>query len=246
VSDRIAGRATVERLSVDPRSSDRGAAVLAVHAVELLKASVAELWMPERLQAEIREARAPSQVAPPSVAAAAAPPPARAGPAVEAAMAFIDHVGGFAADFCPALRISMGISPGWTARLGALGFGRTLELSTKDGTATVHQQMATVDLLSSFRAGHRLAPFVALSAGAFHLDIAGAGNMPWTGRSTGTWDVVGGGGGGATLALGKRAALTAELRALFFWHRPLVLVGASSGGQGGLPALVATVGVLLQ
>jgi hypothetical protein len=71
VSDRLAGRATVQRLLVDPRNANRSAAVLAVHAVELLKASLAELWEDD----STRRTKQTQPSAPPLATGSPASPP---------------------------------------------------------------------------------------------------------------------------------------------------------------------------
>ena len=107
--------------SVDPRDSDRGAAVLAVRAVELLKASVAELWFRGAPAPPVPSWPSPASLGSASRILLRSPhrSPTRATLAggsawsrlaVEAALALVDHVGGFPADVSPVLEDLLGFA----------------------------------------------------------------------------------------------------------------------------------------
>ena len=251
VSDRLTGRATVEHLTVDPRDGDRRAAVLAVRAVELLKASVAELW--------VGDGAAPTPSPAPRLAKApivpsttvTAPPSAAAphlktrdsGTALEAATAIVGHVGGFPVDVGPLLRLSVGVGRGLAVRLDAFGLDRGWTLSTADGSARVRMQLGTANVVMAFRQGHRLQGRVSAGLGAARLDASGTGNGSWIGQSAVTWTAMGGAGAGGAVYITGALAVVAELDAQLFWHRPAVRVGNTIPGQAGAPALFGTLGL---
>ena len=256
VSDRLTGRATVEHLSVDPRDADRRAAVLAVRAVELLKASVAELWVGDSALPGAAAPGPPSSPPPPkdvggattAVRAAPAVPATRlvatdSGTGLEAATAIVGHVGGFPPDVAPMLRLSVGVGRRLAVRLDAFGLDRGWTLTTADGTARVRMQLATANVVMTFRQGRRLQGRRSAGLGAARVDVTGTGNGIWIGQSKDVWTGMGGAGAGAAAYLTPALAVVAELDAELFWHRPAVSVGSTIPGQVGAPALLGTLGL---
>jgi hypothetical protein len=249
VSDRLTGRATVERLSVDPRTEDRRAAVLAVRAVELLKASVAELWV-HGAEPPKKEAPAPPVAANAGPAATVVVAPASGEPnargtglSIEATLAMVGHPGGFPVDVGPLLRVCLGLDRHLALRVSAFGLDRGWTLSNGDGRANVRQQLVTAEVLLAFRPAHRVQPRLTAGLGAARLDVTGTGNAPWVGKSPTTWTAVGGVGAGVALTLGRSVALVAEVDVQFFWNRPVVRVGNTNAGQAGQPAILGTAGL---
>ena len=256
VSDRLTGRATVEHLSVDPRDSDRGVAVLAVRAVELLKASVAELWVGGVTATDTGGPAPPppastgKEGAPSTVTATRTPepPPTFWGSgrlAIEGAPAIVGHVGGFPVDVGALLRLSLGVGRRFAVRLDVFGLDRGWTLSTDDGTARVRAQFATAGVVMALRPGHRLQGLVGAGLGVSRLGLTGTGNAPWLGQAKAIWTATGGVGAGAAFFLATDLALVAELDARFFSPRPAVRVGDPVAGRAGLPALLGTLGLRL-
>jgi len=251
VSNRLTGRSTVERLSVDPRDSDRRAAVLAVRAVELLNASVAELWVRGAAPSRKNPPLPPSAAPPvPMTTAVATPAPAAShpsgvSPGVVAAVAVVGHVGGFPVDVGPLLRLCLALDRRFTVRVSAFGLDRGWGLVTDDGSADVRQQVATADLVLAFRSERRLRPLVTAGLGASRVAWTSSGNTPWLSQPGATWTASGGVGAGGTLALGRWLSLIAEVDAQFFLHRPVIQVGGPIAGRAGQPAILGTLGLLV-
>jgi len=78
VSDAISGRSVVQSLPLGSAAPDRRAAVLAVKAVDLLKATLAEVWVPAPPAPSPTATPPPSPPARPQPEPAAAPPPSPA------------------------------------------------------------------------------------------------------------------------------------------------------------------------
>ncbi len=258
VSDRLTGRATVQRLLVDPRDADRGAAVLAVHAVELLKASLAEMWVGGHPRRASAEAPAPAaetpghSSAPPSSPSDVPPSVVRAyvldGFGIQASAGLIAHPSGFALAWTPALKLSVGMPQGFAVRLGLVGAGETLRISNVAGTARLGQQMATVEFVTAFRAHSRVQPVAALVTGVYRLSVSGTSASPtaptpWTDSRDQSWAFVAGAGGGVIVGIGDHWAVTVDVQALGFLPRPAVRLGDDEVGQVGRPALVVTAGI---
>jgi len=250
VSDRQKEKATVQRMHVDPQDADRSAAVLAVYAVELLKASLADLWIPE--------AARPREPPPPVVVAAApdvAAPPARTyaleGFALELAGGLLAHAGGLDPTWTPALRVSVGNGRGLALRLGVAAAGQTTAVANQTGTGRLSHQLGTLEGVIAFRPDARVQPFVGAGGGAYRMGVSGVSNdtTTWFDSTTQVWAGVAQATAGATIAVGPHVALVASADALLFLPRPVIALGDGADatvGRGGRPAFLVTAGLVVR
>jgi hypothetical protein len=233
VADRITGKITLRRLAITGRDSPR---ILAVRAVDLLRASLRELPPDER--------------PPPDVVGVA---PA---PAPDAVRAFADRARfqlSVAAVGLGSLReISSGYGAGlslWyrpTLRLalGALWVGPLVgaRYRSSNGSAVLRQELgqlrATFDLLSPGR--FELGPV--LGAGVYHLQAQGDVEAPLSSRSAGVWSFAGSGGVEARLALSESVSLGAAVHGVLLTPQPVVAVDTAAE-ELGQPLLLASLGL---
>jgi hypothetical protein len=244
VSDRQKGKATVQRMRVEPQDADRSAAVLAVHAVELLKASLVDLWLPEAARKV-----EPPPPPPPDVVAINARPYAFSGFGLELAGGLLANPGGLDPTWTPALRVSFGGERGLGVRIGVATAGQRTSVANAAGSGSVGQQVATAQALYAFRPAARVQPFVAGGGGAYRISVDGVANDPdaWVDRSRQKWTAALGVAGGLTIALSEHLALSASAEALLLLPRPVVELGDGVDarvGQAGRPALLVTAGLL--
>jgi hypothetical protein len=245
VSDRQKGTATVQRMRVDPQDADRSAAVLAVYAVELLKASLVELWVPEAR----RKVEPPPPPPPTDVAPAYGRPYALAGFGLELAGGVLAHAGGLDPTWTPTLRVSFGGARGLGVRIGVTAGGQRSSVANGAGSARLSHQLATVQALYAFRPGSRVQPFLAAGAGAYRIGVSGVSAVQpaWLDRSTQGWSAAIDAAAGLTIALGEHIALIASAEALLLLPHPVIDLGRGSDarvGQAGRPALLVTAGIL--
>jgi opacity protein-like surface antigen len=249
VSDRQKGKATVQRMRVDPQDADRSAAVLAVYAVELLKASLADLWVPEARRKPEPEAPPPPPPPPPDVEAPAGRPYRFAGFGFELAGGVLAHAGGLDSTWTPVLRVSFGGASGLAVRLGVAAGGQRSSVANTAGSARLSHQLATVEAVYAFRPNARLQPFVAAGAGAYRIGVSGTSvdENEWLGRSTQLWTAAMTAAAGVTVALGQHMAVIVGAEALLFLPRPVIELGEADDarvGQAGRPAVLLTAGLL--
>jgi hypothetical protein len=248
VSDRQKGKATVQRMRVDPQDADRSAAVLAVYAVELLKASLADLWVPEARRKPEPEATPPPPP-PPDIEPPAGRPYTFAGFGLELAGGVLAHAGGLDSTWTPALRVSFGGAGGLAVRLGVAAGGQRSSVANAAGSARLSHQIATVGAVYAFRPAARVQPFVAAGAGVYRIGVSGVSNdlEEWLGRSTQLWTAAMSAAAGVTVALGQHMAVIVGAEALLFLPRPVIELGEDTDarvGQAGRPALLVTAGLL--
>jgi hypothetical protein len=242
VCDRLAGKSVIQsvRLDADGRSGQSSrSVVLAVQAVELLKASLAQYWL-----ASVR--RAPPPPPPPSAGVVApGPRSALAGVGIEAALGWLDSVGAVTAAWQPIVRASYGGARGWAGRITVGGLGTQGTLSAPTGTAQIRQELAALEIVHGFRAGARVQPVVSAGGGVFRARVEGSGVPdPSTGLTTSNWSGLVTAGVGVVVPIVAHAALVADAHVIATWPYTAVRFGAVEASNIGWPSLLASAGVL--
>jgi hypothetical protein len=210
VVDPTTGQAVVRRMSFQP-ASDMTAKALAIHTLELIRATFLEL----NLVPAHRPAPAPRpQPQPPvsaAIAAEAAPPsPERV--SVDVGTTAIFDLDAGAPLLLPRVSVSWALRPWLLSQLAAAGLGTRSTISSAGSSAQVSQQFAVAGASYRFRANRRVRPFVSLAAGVLHTSAQGETAPPDRGQEANQWSFLLDGGAGAWLALGHRlqAALALE------------------------------------
>jgi hypothetical protein len=243
VCDRVAGKSVIQSVRLDvagrPGEPSRSV-VLAVQAVELLKASLARYWL-----ASQRRAPPPPVEAPPDVLAARSSRSAVAGLGVEAGIGWFDSVGAVTAVWQPIVRASYGGAGGWAGRVTVGGLGTEAGVHAAGGSAQIRQQLAALELVRAFRAGARVQPVISAGGGVFRARIEGTGIPdPSTGVTTDNWSALVTAGGGAVVALVPHVALAADAHLMMSWPYTAVRFGTVEAGTLGWPSLLISAGLL--
>jgi len=243
VCDRIAGKSVIQSVRLDAGGTpgeSSPAAVLAVQAVELLKASLAQYWL-----ASLR--RAARSTAPPDTGGAVPVPPATyetAGLGIEAAVGLLDNAGAIGPVWQPVVRVSHGGARGWTGRITVAGLGTDAELRDPDGSAQVQQAFGLLELLRSFRAGTRAQPFLSVGAGAYRARVVGvAGGPNFGGSSRDAWSALGVAGAGVVVPVVWRVALVVAAQVGLTVPDNMIRLNGVEAGRTGWPSLFASAGV---
>jgi hypothetical protein len=243
VSDRITGKTVVQRTHYDREGSGRGAAVLAVQAVELLKASLVGLWIAPGQPRATDSVDASTRQTP-------SPPPSSekryvtSGLVVEGGLALLHSFQDLGPVWAPIVKASYGGAHGLGVRLSASGFGTSVDRTASAGSARLDQQIGMVELLISLRPERRLQLLVSAGVGAHHLDLEGTGSAPYLGRSPEAWSFLTAVGAGLAVRLLPRLAVVVEVHALVTWPPTDVFIGADKVGRIGWPSLLADAGVM--
>jgi hypothetical protein len=242
VSDRVVDRTSVERMSLDSDEPGRGATVLAVRAVELLKASLAEFWMvPERPRPTPSP---PEPPAPPAKPAAAVRRPAlNEGVGAQAAFGILHSFGEIGPVWTPLFHLSYGTAGGIGARLTLGGLGSTAILEAPVGTALVEQQFGTLEAFVMSRLPGPLQLFGTAGAGAYHLRVEGTGVLPYQGKPGEGWSLLTGVGIGIAAEVYPHVALMVEGHAWWAWPPAVVRFDDSTVGKTQWPLLLASMGI---
>jgi hypothetical protein len=248
ISDHVTGKTVVRRLEVG--GAPNAAAVLAIRALELLRASLLEV-------ASADAASAPPMAAPPDVMKWVTPAlPERPVDASELFQRTAIGVGalamhglrgiGLAAG--PALHVSHGIARGgggaWFGRVSAAAPLAGPVVQAAAGTASVTQGFGALDL------GWAMDPdpvgvFAWIGAGVSDLHTVGSAALPYHATSGTVVSFLATAGVGGALRLGSRLALTLDAAAVFLVPRPVVVIGGQDAGSEGLPSIAGSLGLLV-
>ncbi len=252
VSDRIRHRTSVEQAPSSEPDPTRRSAVLSVQAVELLKASLAEFWIPERPPPP---SPPPAAVLAPARPTGAAPAPAEknasdvrrpfgAGPSLAVGAAVVD---GFRSPFAvwfPEVSVAYGWDGGFSAHVAWDGLGPASSLSGPVGTARIEEHLITCGVTRAWWTRAAAVPFLSVATGAEHVHVAGSGTLPNQGVTSDVWSLFGSAGAGLGVPIVSGLAIVAEARAAWAWPPTIVRIGSSEVGDFGDPALMASASVL--
>jgi hypothetical protein len=201
VCDRLGRRTTIQRMAMRGGDISQDAEVLALEAIELIRASIAGLWPPP-----------PARHAPTEPATTAGPPPHRRFPlSVGVGLAMLQDIGLASPQWMGSLT---GMVP-WTGRLtvrGQLnGLGPALTLSGNYGTAVIHRELGSFGLAWTFWSGERVHSFFSAAVGVEHLSADGSAADPTRAHPRTAWSALGALGIGAAARLGDEVTFFAEL-----------------------------------
>jgi hypothetical protein len=233
------GQAPVVRMTL-LSPPDRDPKVLAIRAVELVRAALLEAGTApprERVVIQQRDGEVPTPIT--------APPELAAEPrwAVGLGGSWLESLGGFGAAFGAVARAEY---------LGMRGLGVAAMLAAAElspglavdlGHLAARQEVAALELAYRLRPGRRLQPRVAAGVGGYRMVARGEpARANVVGASQTVWAGLASAGGGASLMLAPHLALFADGELVFVNPHPVV---ARAGGlaRAGNPSLLVSVGL---
>jgi hypothetical protein len=243
VIDRVTGKTVVRKVNAGGADAPRVAEVLAVRAVELLRASFLELAI----------------AAPPSPGAPPPPPPpvvverfatatleeADWSWAVEAGGATADALGGPWNAILSVARIEHAFGRRLCARITFAGLGTAARVDTPEGYVGLSQTVLLAEGIVRFRRGRRIEPMVSLGAGALRLAADSHESAPYEAVSGARWSAAADVGAGLRVPLRRhRFELGVEVHALAAQPYPVVRFFESDVSHAGRPTLLGTLTLL--
>jgi hypothetical protein len=234
IVDRVTGKISLRRLAIS--AGPDSPRILAVRAVDLLRASLRELPPDERPPPDVV-----------GVSAAPAPRELRAFTKqgrfwVSAAAAALsgahDVTNGYGPSLAFWLRVTSRLQLG--AFLGGPLVGARYRSS--NGDAVVRQELGQLRAMFNVLEPGRFELGPVLGAGVYHLQAQGDVQAPYSSQSATLWSFAGSGGVEARLGLSEALWLTGSAQALLLTPRPVVAVDNASA-ELGQPLLLAAVGL---
>jgi hypothetical protein len=254
LADRMLHKTVVLRLKTaagEPRAGDtasgsRQAARVAVQAVELVKARLAELSLTREREP------APSAPAPP-----AAPPavrePRSAHPNLTLGVGVLEGFQKGQHAFTPVLRLGVALPESVTGEVlavdvrgGFVGLGRTARIEHGPGAATLRHTAATLDAVVRFLPHGRVQPFVSLGAGMLALDVAGDAPEPYRNSSARTLSGLVDASGGLWLQPLAGVGLVLEGQLMDAWSKTVVRIAGEDAAEVAAPLLFLSGGLMAE
>jgi hypothetical protein len=253
LTDRASGKTVIQRVETRSISPDRVSAVLAVRAVELLRASFLDL-RPKR-QSEAPAAESSAHAAETPAAGATSPttsnglgPLARErsslqAPAASIGVATLHSFRGIGPGVLPVGKLSYGTGA-WAARLSLAGLGPGVRVEGSVGSALVHQELVSVELLRVLFNHRVFALFGSVGGGLHHLRLAGEAATPYYAREGGLTTPMFTAGIGAEARLAPHLSLVFDITALLTRTSAVVRFMDTEVASAGRPSVLAGVAVV--
>ncbi|WP_438032468.1 hypothetical protein [Sorangium sp. So ce204] len=241
----------VRRIDTRGEAREHIVEVLAVRAVELLRASLLELLMSSQRAA----APAPAAAPPPSEVSQQAPrqadrsldPPRRSMWGVELGGGLLASPGGVGPALLLVARLRFAplgpIGP-LEARLSFAGLGTAPRVAGPQGSATVQQRFGLVELAALPWPELRLRPRFSVGLGALHVAVDGEASWPYRGVHSGRWAFAADAGAGVELGIVRRLDVVVEAHALVAHPYPVVRFVETEAARGARPALLGSLSLV--
>jgi hypothetical protein len=257
LADRMLRKTVVLRLKPDAAAStadpatarSQRAARIAVQAVELVKARLAEL----SLTRERETAPAPKPVAPPPPAPPPAPEPRGARPNLTAALGLLQGLQGGQQALTPVLRLGVTLPERWTGdvlsvdvRGGFVGLGQAARVTHGPGSASLRHTAAGLDLVMRFLPKRSVQPFVSLGGGLLALDVAGEAPEPYRNDSARTLSGLVTASGGLWLKPTSHVGLALEGQLMSAWSKTVVRIAGEDAAEVAAPLLLLSAGLMAE
>jgi hypothetical protein len=238
VADARSGRTTVELL-IDPVGGERRANALAVKAVDLLRAVLAEIPTGQRHEPSAIVVGPSQPVADHSVVLPAAQP---------AESTLLAGVGwlraGSAGTLAPALSLAV-VREHLGARLAVGGLGSSIDRGAVAGSARVREELALFELLACWRTGRAMRACATAGGGVELLRVTGTGASAaaFAGTSSTLWSGVAAAGASLAWTPGRWLGVGVDARAVGAWPSTKVRVDGLTVAEVGGPGVWLTAGV---
>jgi hypothetical protein len=244
ISDHVTGKTVVRRLEVG--AGPNATAVLAIRALELLRASLLEVAV--KAAPSEPTISAPKDVMTWIAPALLAAPPSPASPLLQGSAL---GVGALALHGLSGVGLAVGPTVNFSHGAGPLFVRVTLaaplagpELSMAAGSATIRQGLAAV-AVGWATEPRPIGACAWLGAGGFDLHASGSAASPYRGISGDIASFLWTAGVGGLARIGPRVALTADVMAVFLDPQPVVVIAGRDAGSAGAPSVGASLGVLV-
>ena len=257
LADRMLRKTVVLRLKaaeVETANADRAAvnsreaARVAVQAVELVKARLAELAVTREHEPAPAPPLPPAPPPPP-------PPPELRGthPNLTASVGLLEGFQRGQQALTPVLRLGVALPERWTGEIlaidlrgGFVGLGRAARIEHGAGAATLRHTAVTFDAVMRFLPKRQVQPFVSLGGGMLALDVAGDAPDPFLNSSARTLSGVVEASAGIWLQPVRGFGLVLEGQLMNAWSKTVVRIANEEAAEVAAPLLLVSAGLMAE
>jgi hypothetical protein len=245
LADRMLRKTVVLRLKHEADAQRGEAARIAVQAVELVKARLAELALTRE-----REPPAPlpvrRQAAPPT-------PPSRTNPNLTLGLGLLERFHEGEQALTPVLRLGVRLPERWTgqilaidARGSVVSLGQTARIEHGPAAATLRHTIVGLDAVVRFLPHRRVQPFLSLGAGMLALDVAGDAPEPYLNASSRTFSGLVNASGGLWLQPILGFGVVLEGQVMDAWSKTVVRIAGERAAEVATPLLLLSGGLMVE
>jgi hypothetical protein len=237
------------RYATDPAAvRSQRAARIAVQAVELVKARLAELSLTRE-----RKSHAPVPVA--SLPPLPPPEPELRGarPNLTAAVGLLEGFQEGQQSLTLVLRLGVALPEGWTGdvlsvdvRGSFVGLGRAAKIQHGPGSASLRHTAVELDLVMRFLPQRSVQPFVSLGGGMLALDVTGEAPAPYRNDSARTLSGLLTTSGGIWLKPTSTVGLALEAQLVSAWSKTVVRIAGEDAAEVAAPLLLLSAGLMAE
>ncbi|WP_437665687.1 hypothetical protein [Sorangium sp. So ce1182] len=248
VVDPLTNKTLVRRIDTRGEAPEHIAEVLAVRAVELLRASLLELLMSSRRAAAPPAAPRPTAVQGPRSAERSLDQPSRRSTwGVELGGGLLANPGGIGPSLLLVARLRaapLGPLGPIEGRLSLAGLGTAPRVVGPQGSATVQQRLGLVEIAALPWPELRLRPRFSAGLGVLHVSVDGEASWPYRGVHSARWAFAADVGAGVEFGITRRLDIVAEAHALVAHPYPVVRFVETEAARGARPALLGTLSLV--
>ncbi len=247
VVDKFTDKTVVRRVNTSSETSSQLSEVMAVRAVELLRASLLEFLVAQR-QSEAKQPAAhataspalPREVKQKAAAWAAKPLTRSTSWNAEAGPSLFLNPGQAPPQFGFVASVRGQLLPVLDVRVSSIGLGSSPRIDSVVGSAKVQQWFGFGQAVFLPWPSFSMRPTIILGAGAYHLSVDGTANWPYKSKNSSVWAIAGALGLGLECKISERLAVVAEGHALLSAPYPGLYFVSHRESKVGAPTLAAT------
>jgi hypothetical protein len=243
VVDHLTNKIVIRRTLVEDADTPHTAEVLAVRAVELLRASLLELLLaadrPSSKTSASGDALRASQWAAQGLAAER-----ESNWGIEIGACVIADFGGIPPAVLGVARVRRSLIGPFSVRVNVAGLGTQPRVEASAGSARVTEDVGLLEVLATPWPGAVFHPVASLGAGTLYASVDGQPNPPNVGRQSARWALAVDGGAGVETRIGRHFALSLEAHALFAQPSPVVEFLGAHVARAGEPSVLGSLSVM--
>ena len=244
VFDRLTNKTVVRRSPVLDSATPHTAEVLAVRAVELLRASLLELVMTRPSTSEpapppSSEVRQASRWA-----ARTLPVETERTWGFDAGVGVLADFGGIPPALVGVVRLRREVVGPFGLRVTFAGLGTAAHVDVQEGSARVNQGLGLVEGTLALWPKFVVHPVLSLGAGPLFASVEGQASYPYLGKSSSEWALAADAGAGAAIRMGQHFDLALEGHVFVARPYPVVEILGTDAARSGQPSVLGSVSVV--
>jgi hypothetical protein len=242
--DRVLDLPRIQHVEMS-RSGPESSSVLAVRAIEILRASVLAGLL-DRRSGALEPSATQCPACPEVVATAddtARPSARRFG--FELGPSILGSFQGLGASVGPVLRMSYSVKRDLALRATASAFGTRPTLNGPDGQAIVDQELGFLELAVRMAPWSKGAVHFVIGLGTYRVGVHGVATPPAEPTQNGLWTGAVEAGVGVNAFVSRFIAVGFEVDALVTYPYPMIRIGTYDAGRTGRPTILAALSVQL-